>query len=187
MLFLEGDEGRLIFTAFWWPIRQSPRFWGASGRSNESSPLMSSYEEPRYRFQNIAASPREMRWAARKLPWATSVSSTRLATAARSRFLRHIWHWFLLASWALVAVALQHDKISSTGCCAPGWSFCTPHLEADAVWWDPSGEWYIVGFGGIYPAGVRSNVHRAGIFQRRASHSQLLVPVGWKKIINLKL
>lgn len=60
MLSLKGGEGCLIFTAFWWPIRQSPQLRGASGRSNESSLLPSSYEEPRYCFQTIAASLWEM-------------------------------------------------------------------------------------------------------------------------------
>lgn len=70
MLPLEGGEGCLISTAFWWPIRQSPQLWGASGRPNESSLLPSSYEEPRYCFQTIAALLWEMCRAACKPPWA---------------------------------------------------------------------------------------------------------------------
>lgn len=123
MLFLKGGEGCLLFTAFWWPIRQPPQLWGALRRSNESFPLPSSYEELRCCFQNIAASIQEVLWAACKPPWDTSI-------CARSIWPQQLPQRFcaiysVLTTWGLVVVPLKHDKNSYTGCCVPGCSFCT--------------------------------------------------------------
>lgn len=55
-------------------------------------------------------------------------------------------------------VTLQHDKIGHTGC-LDGHSvrLVWKLMLCDGI---PQGKWDIVGFGGIYPVDVHSDVHR---------------------------
>jgi len=184
MVFLEDGEGCLLFTAFWWPIRQSPQLRGALGRSNETSRLPSSYKELRHCFQNITASVLALCWAACKPPWATSVCAMCSATVARSRFLCHILCVGCLrlggsysparakrlhrlpCSWMVILYSLCGSWCSVMG--------SLREMVHSGVWWDS-------------PSKCPVCCPQSRYLAKACPHSQLLVPVAWKKIINLKL